>query len=85
LSGEGSAKPPPLVEGKQVEIPVDGGHTIRVDAMKSALVVIDMQNFFLHPDLRSHPKGLACPDPLLNVVPLLRGMSCTFARRCTKL
>lgn len=43
LEGGGSAKPPPLVEGEQVEIPVDGDRTIRVDAKKSALVVIDMQ------------------------------------------
>ncbi|EIN13781.1 Isochorismatase hydrolase [Punctularia strigosozonata HHB-11173 SS5] len=31
-----------------------------------------MQNFFLHKDLRDHPTGIACVDPLLAVVPALR-------------
>ncbi|KAI5121245.1 hypothetical protein M0805_002292 [Coniferiporia weirii] len=63
---------PPSAGAQQLDVAVDGNRTIRIDAKKSALVVIDMQNFFLHPDLRAHPKGLACVDPLLNTIPPLR-------------
>lgn len=31
---------------------------------KTALVIVDMQNFFLHPSCRSHPAGLAAVAPL---------------------
>jgi nicotinamidase-related amidase len=34
----------------------------------SALVVVDMQNFFLHPDCRSHPLGLAAVQPTLKAI-----------------
>lgn len=34
----------------------------------SALVVVDMQNFFLHPSLRDHPAGLAAVEPTLRVI-----------------
>jgi len=63
-------QPPPLTEGL-LDIPVDG-RVVRVEAKKTALVIIDMQNFFLHPDLRDHPKGLACVNPLMSVIPPLR-------------
>ncbi|KAF9270098.1 Isochorismatase hydrolase [Marasmius fiardii PR-910] len=68
---ENSDVPPPKGPG-EFEFAVDGGRTLRVDANATALVVIDMQNFFLHPDLRDHPLGLKCVDPLLRVVPTLR-------------
>ncbi|KAL0576373.1 hypothetical protein V5O48_005632 [Marasmius crinis-equi] len=68
---EGNLEAPPK-EADDLEIAVDGGRTVRVDAKATALVVIDMQNFFLHPDLRNHPKGLECVDPLLRVIPPLR-------------
>ncbi|KAJ6621717.1 Isochorismatase hydrolase [Mycena sp. CBHHK59/15] len=55
-----------------LDIPVDGERTLRVKRDATALVVIDMQNFFLHPDLRDHPSGLKCVDPLLTAVPVLR-------------
>lgn len=29
-------------------------------------------SFFLHPDLRNHPKGLACVQPLMDVIPKMR-------------
>lgn len=35
---------------------------------KTALVVIDMQNFFLHPSCREHPTGLAAIPPLVNTI-----------------
>ena len=34
----------------------------------SALVVVDMQNFFLHPSCRDHPPGLAAVEPTIKVV-----------------
>lgn len=63
--------PSPAPEGL-VDISVEGDRVVRVDPKRSALVVVDMQNFFLHPDLRDHPKGLACVDPLLAALPVLR-------------
>jgi hypothetical protein len=41
---EVEAKPPPL-KGDQVDIPVDGGHTVRIDTKATAAVIIDMQKF----------------------------------------
>jgi nicotinamidase-related amidase len=38
---------------------------IIIDAARSALVIIDMQNFFLHPAVRSHDTGLAASKNLL--------------------
>ncbi|KAF9475977.1 Isochorismatase hydrolase [Pholiota conissans] len=67
------AQPPPL-KATQADIAVNGDRVVRVDKEKTAIVIIDMQNFFLHPDLRAHPLGLACVDPLLKVVPALRSM-----------
>lgn len=34
----------------------------------SALVIVDMQNFFLHPECRDHPAGLAAVEPTLKVI-----------------
>ena len=34
----------------------------------SALVVVDMQNFFLHPKCRDHPLGLKTVEPTVKVV-----------------
>lgn len=63
---------PSLVSSTQLDIPVTGDRTIRVDKSKAAAVIIDMQNFFLHPELRVHTTGLACVDPLLKVIAPLR-------------
>jgi nicotinamidase-related amidase len=38
---------------------------IIIDPVRSALVIIDMQNFFLHPSVRSHDAGLAASKQLL--------------------
>lgn len=69
-------KAPALDTKTQVEIEVGGEprRRIRVSKDKCALIVIDMQNFFLHPELRNHPKGLACVQPLMDVVPKMREM-----------
>ncbi|KAG2072614.1 Isochorismatase hydrolase [Suillus decipiens] len=63
---------PSLVRSTQLDIPVTGDRTLRVDKSKTAVVIIDMQNFFLHPELRVHKTGLACVDPLLKVIGPLR-------------
>ncbi|KAJ0115820.1 hypothetical protein J7T55_003989 [Diaporthe amygdali] len=42
--------------------------SILVDPAAAVLVIIDMQNFFLHPSCRSHPAGLAAVGPLLQVI-----------------
>ncbi|KAH9843049.1 Isochorismatase hydrolase [Rhodofomes roseus] len=68
-----SAHPePPLQSSTHLEIPVDGERVVRIAKSKSAIVIVDMQNFFLHPDLRDHSTGLNCVIPLMNVVPALR-------------
>ncbi|KAI0756936.1 Isochorismatase hydrolase [Daedaleopsis nitida] len=63
---------PKLVKETMLDVPVDGERTIRIAKKHSAVVIIDMQNFFLHPDLRDHPKGLDCVIPIMNIVPSLR-------------
>ncbi|KAG1749961.1 Isochorismatase hydrolase [Suillus paluster] len=63
---------PSLVGSAQLDIPVNGDRTIRVDKSKTAAVIIDMQNFFLHPELRIHKTGLECVDPLLKLITPLR-------------
>jgi hypothetical protein len=46
---------------------------IMLDPTRSALVIIDMQNFFLHPAVRSHNTGLAASKQLLeNAIPAAR-------------
>ncbi|KAI0076073.1 Isochorismatase hydrolase [Panus rudis PR-1116 ss-1] len=65
--------PPALDVDSQFELDVDG-RTVRLGRASTAIVIIDMQNFFLHPDLRQHPTGLACVDPLLKAVPALRSL-----------
>lgn len=39
---DSEVKPLPL-KGDQVDIPVDGGRTIRIDTKSTAIVIIDMQ------------------------------------------
>ncbi|KAI0655135.1 Isochorismatase hydrolase [Cubamyces menziesii] len=63
---------PPLQPATQLDIPVDGDRVIRIAKKHSAIVIVDMQNYFLHPDIRDHPTGLACVIPLMNLVPALR-------------
>ncbi|KAF8609801.1 Isochorismatase hydrolase [Ceratobasidium sp. AG-I] len=58
--------------GKLVEFDVQGERRVRIDPGITALVVVDMQNYFLHPELRDHPSGLACVDPLVKILPRLR-------------
>lgn len=49
---------------------------IRIDPTRSAVIIIDMQNFFLHPSVRSHPTGIAATNKLLEyVIPAARKAS----------
>ncbi|KAK4701014.1 hypothetical protein P7C70_g5224, partial [Phenoliferia sp. Uapishka_3] len=46
---------------------------IRIDPARSALVVIDNQNYFLHPAFRKHPTGLVAMQQLIkNGIPTSR-------------
>lgn len=42
--------------------------TLLLSPQQSALVIVDMQNFFLHPSCRLHPTGLAAVEPLLKTI-----------------
>jgi len=70
---DNSGEMPPLKSG-QVDIAVKGGRTVRIDTKSSAMVIIDMQNFFLHPEMRDYPKGLDCVDRLMKAVPATRSL-----------
>ncbi|KAJ3511406.1 hypothetical protein NLJ89_g4110 [Agrocybe chaxingu] len=59
LQADGGSGPgQPELKAHQVDIEVDINRTIRVDKTRTSLLVIDMQNFFLHPDVRAHPSRL---------------------------
>lgn len=42
--------------------------SVTIDPAKSALVVVDMQNYFLDAQCRDYPAGLATVEPLLKVI-----------------
>lgn len=44
LAEESEVKPPPL-KADQVDFPIDGGRTIRVDTKSTPMVIIDVQKF----------------------------------------
>ncbi|CAN8101112.1 unnamed protein product [Discula destructiva] len=46
--------------------------SILLSPAHTALVIVDMQNFFLHPSCRAHPTGLAAVDPLLATIAYCR-------------
>ncbi|KAI0032755.1 Isochorismatase hydrolase [Vararia minispora EC-137] len=71
LPAEGEANEPPRVAGL-LDIAVDGDRVVRLNPTATAYVIVDMQNFFLHPDMRVHPTGLACVDPILKSASALR-------------
>ena len=45
-----------------------GETSITISPSITGLVVVDMQNFFLHPKCRDHPLGLAAVAPTLKVI-----------------
>lgn len=42
--------------------------SLLLSPQQTALVIVDMQNFFLHPSCRAHPTGLAAVEPLLQTI-----------------
>ncbi|KAJ8128188.1 hypothetical protein O1611_g5448 [Lasiodiplodia mahajangana] len=42
--------------------------SVMIDPKTSALVVVDMQNFFLHPNCNNHPTGLEAAERTIEVV-----------------
>jgi len=58
------------------------GTTISLAPELSALVIVDMQNYFLHADCRKHPKGLDAVEPTLKVIEKCRevGIQVLFSK-----
>lgn len=42
--------------------------SVTIDSTSSALVVVDMQNFFLDPQCMKHPNGLSAIEPTIKVI-----------------
>jgi len=59
-----------LTEGS-IKLPVPGG-PITIAPSSSALVIIDMQNFFLHPDLGGDPLGRAVVPTTIQMIKAFR-------------
>ncbi|KAI9657611.1 MAG: hypothetical protein M1821_002787 [Bathelium mastoideum] len=57
---------------KKLQIDADDGirnhRGVLIDPEKTALIVIDMQNYFIHPECCHHPGGLAAVAPTLKVI-----------------
>lgn len=69
--GEQPSPPPHPLRIRTTRGPPDT--SILMAPSSAVLVVIDMQNYFLHPSCRSHPAGLAAVGPLLRVIERCRG------------
>ncbi|RDW67618.1 hypothetical protein BP6252_09014 [Coleophoma cylindrospora] len=62
-----------LARGSEKKLRVQTTRGKEVDAIEispelSALVIVDMQNYFLHPKCRHHPLGLATVEPTMNII-----------------
>jgi len=63
-----------LSRGSKRKLVIDADDGIRnhrgvmIDPATSVLVIIDMQNFFIHPKFHNHEAGLAAIDPMLKVI-----------------
>lgn len=63
-----------LSRGSERKLIVDADHVLHnhrgfmIDPARTVLVVIDMQNFFIHPDCRNHVGGIAAVRPTLKVM-----------------
>jgi nicotinamidase-related amidase len=63
-----------LSRGSKRKITLDADDGIRnhrgvlIDPESTLLVVIDMQNYFVHPDFHDHSEGVATVDPLIKVL-----------------
>jgi nicotinamidase-related amidase len=61
------------------------GTSVSLDPARTALVVVDMQNFFLHPSCRAHPAGLDAVQPTADVVGKCRTLGIEARRACSSL
>lgn len=66
-----TSSPPAPVRIRTTRGPPDT--SIVIAPASAVLVVVDMQNYFLHPSCRSNPAGLAAVGPLLSVIERCRG------------
>lgn len=63
-----------LSRGSQRKLTIDADDGIRnhrgvmIDPEKSLLVVIDMQNYFVHPNIRDHSEAIKTVEPLLKTI-----------------
>jgi len=63
-----------LARGAKRKLVIDADDGIRnhrgvmIDPAKSVLVIIDMQNYFIHPKYREHTGGIAAIEPLMKVI-----------------
>jgi len=60
------------------------GISVRIAPEVTALVIIDMQNYFLHPSCNDHPSGLAAVECTLGVIKKCReiGIKVSFICSC---
>ncbi|KAF2106679.1 phosphatidylethanolamine-binding protein [Lophiotrema nucula] len=63
-----------LSRGSQRKLVIESDEGLRnhrgfmIDPEKSALVIVDMQNYFIHPMYRDHVAGRAAVEPILKVI-----------------
>jgi phosphatidylethanolamine-binding protein len=50
-----------------------------LDPTRTILVIVDMQNYFIHPDCHAHPSGLATVTPILNAIQTCRAQGIQIA------
>lgn len=68
-----SSKTYDLTRGSEKKLRMKTTRGKEVDAIfinpdVSALIIVDMQNYFLHPKCRDHPLGLATVEPTMNII-----------------
>lgn len=63
-----------LSRGAQQKLIIDADDGVKdhrgvmLDPQKAVLVIVDMQNYFIHPECCHHPQGLAAVEPTLKVI-----------------
>ena len=63
-----------LSRGSEWRLIIESDEAVRnhsgfiIDPENSVLVIVDMQNYFIHPTYRDHAAGLAAVDPILRVL-----------------
>jgi hypothetical protein len=68
---------------KSLKVATTAGYAdtfVKVDPGKSALVLVDMQNFFLNPKCMNHPLGLAAVQPTIDAIRKCREVGIQVSR-----